>query len=70
MAVAEASDRLSAREREVLEGVRRGMTDAEIAAALVVSPRTVNKHLERIYRKLGVHNRTSAVLAGFPPARR
>jgi DNA-binding CsgD family transcriptional regulator len=52
---------LSPREREVLELVRDGLRNAEIAEALWVSPGTVRKHLENIYEKLGVHTRTAAV---------
>jgi len=36
-------------------------SDAEIARALFISPRTVNKHLEHIYDKLGVRSRSAAV---------
>ena len=39
-----------------------GKTDAEIAALLAISPRTVHKHLEHIYVKLGVETRTAAVM--------
>ena len=56
---------LSKREAEVLRLVARGKTDAEIAAALVVSPRTVQKHLEHVYEKLGVRTRTAAVSRAF-----
>ena len=49
------------RESEVLYWLSRGKTNQEIAQILSVSPRTVNKHLEPIFRKLGVENRTAAV---------
>jgi DNA-binding CsgD family transcriptional regulator len=52
---------LSAREREVLKLVANGRTNAAIARSMGVSPRTVAKHLERIYRKLHVSNRAAAV---------
>jgi DNA-binding CsgD family transcriptional regulator len=51
---------LSARETEVLYWVSRGRTNAEVAAILDIRPRTVGKHLERIYEQLGVENRTAA----------
>src|SRR5919204_475420 len=51
---------LTAREREILELVAEGRTNAEIAAALWISPGTVRKHLENAYGKLGVHTRTAA----------
>lgn len=54
-----SSDALSAREREVLRFVATGMTDAQVAAALVVSPRTVHAHLRSIYAKLGVSTRSA-----------
>lgn len=52
---------LTAREREVVEQLLGGVSDREIARSLAVSQRTVHKHLERIYRKLGLGNRTSLV---------
>lgn len=52
---------LTAREREVLEWVAAGKTNRDIAAILGARPRTVEKHLERIYEKLGVETRTAAV---------
>jgi DNA-binding CsgD family transcriptional regulator len=52
---------LTPREHEVLELVRDGLQNAEIAERLWVSPATVRKHLENIYEKLGVHTRTAAV---------
>lgn len=51
---------LTRRERDVLRLVAQGMTDAEVAEALVISPRTVNGHLTSIYSKLGVSSRTAA----------
>jgi DNA-binding CsgD family transcriptional regulator/tetratricopeptide (TPR) repeat protein len=51
---------LSAREVEVLGLVAAGMTDAEVAGKLFLSPRTVNAHLRSIYRKLGVNSRSGA----------
>ena len=52
---------LTEREIQVLELVAAGRTNVAIAHTLDVSPRTVAKHLERIYRKLGVGNRAAAV---------
>jgi DNA-binding NarL/FixJ family response regulator len=51
---------LTPRESEVLIWITRGKTNQEIAIILDFSPRTVNKHLEQIFRKLGVENRTTA----------
>lgn len=53
---------LTAREREVLEWVAAGKTNRDIGAILGARPRTIEKHLERIYEKLGVENRTAAVM--------
>ncbi len=54
--------RLTEREREVLAVAAEGLTAREIAARLGVRERTVTTHLGRIYGKLGVHGRVSAVL--------
>lgn len=54
-------DALSARELEVLKLLTRGLTNSEIAAELIVSPRTVEGHRASIQRKLGL--RTRAELA-------
>jgi len=48
------------REAEVLLWIARGKSNRDIAEILSLSPRTVNKHLEQIFTKLGVENRTSA----------
>jgi len=48
---------LSARERELLVLVAQGRTDAQIAAELCISPRTVNSHLDRIRGKTGCRRR-------------
>ena len=60
------SDRLlTLREREVLEWLARGKSNSEIGEILGISSATVGKHLEHIYPKLGVENRTAA--ASFAP---
>jgi len=51
---------LSGREIEVLRLVAQGLTDAQIAEILVISPRTVNAHLRSIYSKLGITSRNAA----------
>lgn len=52
---------LTAREAEILMWVSRGKTNKEVGLILETSPRTVNKHLEHIFEKLGVPTRTAAV---------
>ncbi|MDY6984412.1 MAG: helix-turn-helix transcriptional regulator, partial [Pseudomonadota bacterium] len=52
--------RLTTRESQVLYWISNGKTNREIAEILGMSPRTVNKHLEQIFPKLGVENRTAA----------
>lgn len=62
---------LTQREDDVMHWLACGKTDAEIAALLTISRRTVQKHLEHIYVKLGVETRTAAVmraLAAMNPA--
>ncbi len=51
---------LTARESEVLLWLSRGKANREIGEILGISPRTVNKHLEQVFVKLGVENRASA----------
>jgi DNA-binding NarL/FixJ family response regulator len=52
---------LTAREAEVLMWIARGKTNKDIGEILGSSPRTVNKHLEHIFEKLGVSTRSAAV---------
>ena len=52
---------LTGREREVLRLVAQGQTDRKIAESLVISPRTVNRHLSNIFVKLEVPGRAAAV---------
>jgi DNA-binding NarL/FixJ family response regulator len=51
---------LTGREGEVLSWLSKGKSNRDIAQILGLSPRTVDKHLEQIYAKLGVENRTAA----------
>jgi DNA-binding CsgD family transcriptional regulator len=53
---------LTARELEVLGLVARGCGSTDIARSLSISPKTVRNHLEHIYLKAGVNNRTGAAL--------
>jgi len=53
------------REAEMLVWMSRGKTDGDIAALCEISIRTVQKHAENIYTKLGVENRTAAVMAAI-----
>jgi DNA-binding CsgD family transcriptional regulator len=52
---------LTPREQDVLRWLSSGKTDRDIGAILAISRRTVHKHLQRIYEKLGVETRTAAV---------
>ncbi len=56
---------LSVREREVLAHVAAGSTNREIAAELVISQHTVNRHLENIFTKLGVGSRAAATAYAY-----
>ena len=53
---------LSGREREIVALVAAGKTNSEIGQLLEISARTVQKHLENVFRKLGVENRTALVM--------
>lgn len=56
---------LTARESEVLQKVAEGLSNKEIAAALQMSARTVNFHLDNVYSKLHVNTRTEAVMVAL-----
>jgi len=56
------------REREVLAFIAVGKTNAEIATILSISPRTVQKHLEHIFQKLGIETRTAAAVCALTAA--
>jgi DNA-binding NarL/FixJ family response regulator len=58
-------DDLTDREREVLVLVARGMTNGDIAAHLFLSEGTVKTHVKRIFAKLGLHDRTQAVILAY-----
>jgi DNA-binding response OmpR family regulator/DNA-binding CsgD family transcriptional regulator len=61
---------LTSREGEVLSWLSKGKTNRDIAQILGLSPRTVDKHLEQIYAKLGVENRTAAAAIATSTSRR
>jgi ATP/maltotriose-dependent transcriptional regulator MalT len=51
---------LSTRESDILDGIRRGETNAQIAARLFLSPKTVERHVSNLFVKLGVRSRAEA----------
>jgi DNA-binding CsgD family transcriptional regulator len=56
---------LTPREAEILFWITNGKTNDVIATICSISPRTVHKHVEHIYQKLGVETRTAAMLRGL-----
>jgi len=56
------SSELTGREREVLDLIARGKSDAAIAEALGLSRNTVRNHVARLYGKIGAHNRGEAIV--------
>jgi DNA-binding CsgD family transcriptional regulator len=56
---------LSRREEEVLRLIARGLSNQQIADEIVISVRTVDRHINHIYAKLGVHNRAQATTYAF-----
>ncbi len=55
-------NRLTAREHEVLELLREGLPDKQIATRLQISVKTVEKHVGSVLRKNGVHSRTELLV--------
>lgn len=69
-ALAQAFPALTARESEVLYWVVQGKTNRDIGDILGTSPRTVHKHLEHVFEKLGVETRTAAAAMALARAGR
>jgi DNA-binding NarL/FixJ family response regulator len=63
--IAQSPEQLTVREQEVLKLLSSGITNREIAAALKLSEGTVRNHLSTIFAKLGVNDRTKAVLCAM-----
>jgi DNA-binding NarL/FixJ family response regulator len=61
----QADPNLSPREREILALLAEGQTKREIAAELVISPKTVGTHIQHVLAKLGVHSRAQAIARAY-----
>lgn len=64
-AAAQSGPALTERELQVLRGMSRGRSNAEIGRALYLSEDTIKTHARRLFRKLGVNDRAQAVALGF-----
>lgn len=58
---------LTSRESEVLWWITKGKRDREIATILGLSPRTIHRHVSSILEKLGVENRSGAIVVALQP---
>ncbi len=64
-AIQEPGDGLTGREVEVLRQVASGLTNREVAESLVISEKTVARHVSNIFTKIGVSNRSAATAYAY-----